>query len=67
MKMPYLQLKTMKLDASLNLFVTRNFGKGVEAFQSSTESLEAALATLPFSPSDPPKDSHAAKTFISNS
>ena len=48
MKMPYLQLKTIKLDASLqNLSVTRKFEKGLEAFQSSPESLEAALATLP--------------------
>ena len=42
MKMSYLQLKTIKLDASLqNLFVTRKFEKGLEAFQSSTEYLEA--------------------------
>ena len=43
MKMPYLQLKTIKLEASLqNLFVTCKFENGLEAFQSSTESQEAA-------------------------
>ena len=49
MKMPYLLLKTIKLEASLqNLFVTRKFEKGLGTFQSSTESSAAVQATLQF-------------------